>query len=543
MKPCFRVRHGNGRDTAMQQQLIEAQAGLGDWVKPVLNHSELHFQRLLEHLPAGAYTCDREGLITYCNHQAVQLWGRAPKLHDPTDRFCGSFKLFSPEGIPIAHDQCWMALALQMNKAFNGHEIVIERPDGQRITVLAHANPLHDESGNLLGAVNVLVDISDRQRAAEVVQTSEKRCRALIEKSHEGIALLDADGTFLYHSPALLPMLGYGVEELLGQQLTTLVHPDDVSTVSETFAALVSEPGATANLQFRHVHRDGTWRWLDVNYTNLFAETTVQAIVVNYRDITAQKLAEEARAAETRFLQTQNDVAAVALSSLQPEVLMPRLLEVICRAQQYTYGLLWRVVEEGRAAVVVAAFGEGTRSFLGYRQDPHLSDCLMAQVARTGHAAFCNRMQQSPFGRHPITHILGGQASLGLPLLDRTGAVFGMLDFVDTQHPDRFSAMDVEQGTILAHQVAQAIENSDLCGQIQQLQARDNAVTDTMHEAVYAVNLEGHIVFANPALARLSHYSLEELLGMPSTMLYPPATTPAILQRRRELLRGADRPT
>ena len=525
----------------MQQQLIEAQAGLGDRAKPVLNHSALHFQRLLEHLPAGAYTCDREGLITYCNHQAVQLWGRAPKLHDPTDRFCGSFKLFSPEGSPIAHDQCWMALALRLNKAFNGREIVIERPDGQRITVLAHANPMHDESGNLLGAVNVLVDISDRQRAAEVVQTSEKRFRVLLEKSHEGIALLDVDGTFLYHSPALLPMLGYAVEELLGQQLTTLVHTDDVSTVRETFAALVSEPGATANLQCRYVHRDGTWRWLDVTYTNLLAEAAVHAIVANYRDITAQKLAEEARVAETRFLQTQNDVAAVALSSLQPEVLMPRLLEAICRAQQYTYGLLWRVVEEGRAAVVVAAFGEGTRPFLKYRQDLRLPDFFMAQVACTGQAAFCNRMQQSPFGRHPITHILGVQASLGLPLLDRTGTVLGMLDCMDTQHPDRFSALDVEQGTILAHQVAQAIENSDLFGQIQQLQARDKAVTDTMHEAVYVVNLEGHIVFANPALARLSHYSLDNLLGMPSTMLYPPSTTPVILQRRRELLQGADR--
>ena len=165
----------------------------------------------------------------------------------------------------------------------------------------------------------------------------------------------------------------------------------------------------------------------------------------------------------------------------------------------------------------------------------------MAQVVRTGQAAFCNRMQQTPFGRHPITRLLGGQASLGIPLLDRSGAVLGMLDFMDTQHPDRFSALDVEQGTILAHQVAQAIENSDLFGQLQQLQARDKAVTDTMHEAVYVVNLQGHIVFANPALARLSHYSLEDLLGQPSTMLYPPATTPGILRRRREHLQGTDR--
>src|SRR5215813_1249617 len=265
----------------MQQQFVEEQVDPGRRAIPDLHRSALHFQHLLEHLPVGAYTCDREGLITAYNHHAVQLWGRAPKLLDPIDRFCGSFKLFAPDGSPIAHDQCWMALALRMNKAFHGHEMVIERPDGQRITVLAHANPMHDESGNLLGAVNILVDISGCQRTTEVVQTSEKRFRALIEKSHEGLALLDADGTFLYHSPALLPMLGYAVDELLGRQLTTLVHTDDVATVRETLAALVSEPGATANLQFRHVHQDGTWRWLDVNYTNLLADAAVHTIVVN----------------------------------------------------------------------------------------------------------------------------------------------------------------------------------------------------------------------------------------------------------------------
>lgn len=106
--------------------------------------------------------CDPDGLITYYNQRAVELWGRAPKLNDPEDRFCGSFKLFSSDDSPICHDQCWMAMALRTNREHNGQEIVIERPDGSRLTALAHANPIRDESGALLGAVNVLVDISDR---------------------------------------------------------------------------------------------------------------------------------------------------------------------------------------------------------------------------------------------------------------------------------------------------------------------------------------------------------------------------------------------
>jgi signal transduction histidine kinase/AmiR/NasT family two-component response regulator len=139
-----------------------------------LYRSDPQFHRMLEKLPAGAYTCDSDGLITYFNQHAVQLWGRAPKLNDPVDRFCGSFKLFASDGSPIAHRECWMAQALLTGKEFNGHEIVIERPDGQRVTALAHANPIRDGVGKLLGAVNVLVDISDRKRHEDALKEADR---------------------------------------------------------------------------------------------------------------------------------------------------------------------------------------------------------------------------------------------------------------------------------------------------------------------------------------------------------------------------------
>jgi PAS domain-containing protein len=118
---------------------------------------------LLETLPAGAYTCDADGLITYFNVHALELWGRAPKLNDPIDRFCGSFRLLAADGTAIPHDQCWMARALKTRREYDS-EIVIERPDGERRTVLAHVNPIRDGSGKVLGAVNVLVDITDRKQ-------------------------------------------------------------------------------------------------------------------------------------------------------------------------------------------------------------------------------------------------------------------------------------------------------------------------------------------------------------------------------------------
>ncbi|MGH7306472.1 MAG: ATP-binding protein [Candidatus Rokuibacteriota bacterium] len=129
---------------------------------------------MLATLPAGAYVCDPDGLITYFNALALELWGREPKLNDPIDRFCGSFKLFAADGTAIPHDQCWMALALRTQREFNGREIVVERPDGQRRTVLAHANPIRGASGELLGAVNVLVDITERKPAEDAVPTADR---------------------------------------------------------------------------------------------------------------------------------------------------------------------------------------------------------------------------------------------------------------------------------------------------------------------------------------------------------------------------------
>jgi PAS domain S-box-containing protein len=146
----------------------------------VILRGEVEFARLLDKIPAGAYTCDPDGLITYFNRHAVELWGRAPQLNDPIDRFCGSFRLFAPDGSPIAHDRCWMALALRDEREYNGEEIVIERPDGSRVTALAHANPIRDDLGRVVGSVNVLVDITDRKRTEDLLREADRSKNAFL---------------------------------------------------------------------------------------------------------------------------------------------------------------------------------------------------------------------------------------------------------------------------------------------------------------------------------------------------------------------------
>jgi CheY-like chemotaxis protein len=141
----------------------------------VASSDEVRLRRTLDRLPAGAYTCDREGRITYFNKRATEIWGREPTLNAAEDRFCGSYRLFRPDGSPIPHDDCCTALALRTNSSFHDQEIVIERPDGRRAIARAYANPLHDESGELAGALNVLVGIGLLPLASGEAEESDGR--------------------------------------------------------------------------------------------------------------------------------------------------------------------------------------------------------------------------------------------------------------------------------------------------------------------------------------------------------------------------------
>lgn len=141
-----------------------------------------------------------------------------------------------------------------------------------------------------------------RAEADAGVLASERRFRALIERSPDGISLLAEDGTILYDSDSTTALLGYTPTERLGRQGSEFVHPDDRAGLTTAFARLVRQPGAFVTCQARLVRRDGTARWIEGVFTNRLHEPAIEAVVVNYRDITEQRRAEEAlRASERRY--------------------------------------------------------------------------------------------------------------------------------------------------------------------------------------------------------------------------------------------------
>ena len=153
--------------SARQEPAADNVVAIADTLRSraLLRERERRFRQLLDALPAAVYTTDAAGRITYYNDAAAALWGHRPRLG--TVEWCGSWKLYWPDGTPMRHDECPMAVALKENRAVRGMEAAAERPDGTRVPFIPYPTPIHDEAGKLIGAVNMLVDITERKRAEE----------------------------------------------------------------------------------------------------------------------------------------------------------------------------------------------------------------------------------------------------------------------------------------------------------------------------------------------------------------------------------------
>jgi PAS domain S-box-containing protein len=167
------------------------------------------------------------------------------------------------------------------------------RLDNQLIDVESSGSPcLHEGKPEIQV---VFRDITERKRAEEALQASEQRFRSLIENSWDAVALFAADGTILYSSPSQMRILGYASEHLLGRNALELVCPEDRESVRELLRESLQKPGQGVKAQAQFRHQDGSWRDLEGTFTNLLHEPSVNAIVNNYRDVTARRQAEEER--------------------------------------------------------------------------------------------------------------------------------------------------------------------------------------------------------------------------------------------------------
>jgi PAS domain S-box-containing protein len=294
----------------------------------------------IEALPAAIYVTDAEGRITFYNEAAAALWGYRPELG--AQRFCGSWKLRQPDGSPLPHEQCPMARALQEMRPMPGRETVAERPDRTRIPFISYPTPLFDGAGRLTGAVNMLVDISERKRAEQVLAEREAQLAVFVEHAPVAIAMFDRDMRYL----AVSRRFGADFHLAPGTQLVGRSHYEVFPNVPQRWRdihARVLAGEETSHQEDRCTHANGRSDWVRWSMTPwreakgniggalLFPEVTTEQVEARHA------LAES----EARFRATFEN-AAVGIVLVAPSGAILRVNDSFARMLGYPAAELTR---------------------------------------------------------------------------------------------------------------------------------------------------------------------------------------------------------
>lgn len=179
--------------------------------------------KLLELLPLAAYAVRApDGVIIWFNSRAADLWGRTPVIGDTDERFCGAHRLYHADGSSMAHCDTPVALALNTGASVHDEEVIIERPDGSRVSVSVHIDPIRDQNGAIVGVVNFFQDITGRK----TTERANGLLAAIVGTSDDAIISKTLDGVITSWNKGAERIFGYSAEEAVGQNISLIIPHD-----------------------------------------------------------------------------------------------------------------------------------------------------------------------------------------------------------------------------------------------------------------------------------------------------------------------------
>lgn len=274
-----------------------------------LRASEERYRTLFELGPIGVYSCDAVGRILDFNHRAAEMWGRQPTLGEHGELFCGSFKLFRPDGSFMPHEHCPMA-AVVSGKMPEVHdaEVSMSRPDGSVISVIVNIRPLKNINGDITGAINSFYDITERKLNEEAIIASEAQYRTLFTSIDEGFCIIEKietainepiDFRYLEANPAFERQSG--VTDIVGKTIRD-TFPEEPQEWINTYDTILRE-GEPIRFERSLLYQE---RVLEIYAFSLGAVGQRRLATIS-QDVTARKNADKIAQRLVAIVQSSDD--------------------------------------------------------------------------------------------------------------------------------------------------------------------------------------------------------------------------------------------
>ncbi|MBZ9730372.1 PAS domain S-box protein [Salegentibacter sp. JZCK2] len=252
--------------------------------------SEKRYKELIQNLPIATVSSDFEGRILLYNKAAVALWGREPDIEN--DKWCGAWKLYCKNGNPLPDELSPMAIAIKEGRKTSAEEIIVERPNGDKVNVLINPVPYKDSSGKVIGIVNMGIDITESKKTEKYLRESEKKYRQIVETAQEGIWLVDENDRTTFVNDKLCEILEYNRDEMIGKEIYLFMDEDARNKALHVMQR--KKEGYSGQFQFKYLSKSGKEVWTYISVNPLFDETgCYKGGLAMVTDITERRKADE----------------------------------------------------------------------------------------------------------------------------------------------------------------------------------------------------------------------------------------------------------
>jgi PAS domain S-box-containing protein len=440
------------------------------------------FEQLVKESPLAMYACDASGRVTFFNAAAAKLWGREPELLK--DYWCGSWKIFYPDGRPMELDSCPMALTLKQGKAFAGEEIVIQRPDGAFRTLLVYPTPVFNKENELQGAYNTLVDITDKKSNDE----KHEILSAIVESSDDAILSKSLDGIIKSWNAGAQKIFGYTEEEILGKHISIIIPPRLIKEEE----VIISNIRAGKKIDHFHtvrMHKDG--HELEISLTvspikDAFGNIMGASKVA--RDISEIKKAERLMYQFAKRQTLLNSIGTAISEKFDVQEILQKVTDATTEITGAAFGAFFYNTydEAGESFMLFTLSGAPREAFEKFGM-PRNTAIFHPTFSGEGIVRLDDVTKDRRYGKSaphygmPAGH-LAVVSYLAVPVISSSGNVIGGLFF---GHPEVgvFKAEHEEILASVASQAAVALDNSKLFEEVKALsEKKDEFIALASHE-------------------------------------------------------------